>query len=464
MKYLDTMKIKILNFQPENIFIIIGLIYGLAFLFITPPLYVIPDEGAQFYKAIGLNQGYIIPEKNGYEAGVYVPQNMIETVKNTFNYRLTVNNISYDSGNHNTTLKFVDLSMLAVVTYSPVPYLMPVIALKIAAIFNTSSFATIYLARFANFFIWFILVYFAIRTIPVHKWVLLMLALMPMTLFEATSISADSLTIALSFLFIACTLRLALRDQNLSRINFLTVFILGFVLTLTKSIYSILLLLFLSIPVKNFVNYKEKYGAFLILFIPSIIASLYWVSLTNHFYRSVIPNWSLIQQINFIEQNPLKFLLLFPVTFLNSWQSYLCSFTGFIYPKEWFGDITLPLLISSFYFAVLVLVSLYDKGEVTINLKQKFVFITVILIFSLALMTFEFLTWNPVGSSIINGVQGRYLIPIAPLFFLLFYNQSKYLLKKKFPFKINYSFKLLVLSTITGILTFLLVIVFKFYY
>jgi len=44
------MRLKIINIPPETIFIIIGLIYGLAFLFITPPFFVVPDEAYHFTK------------------------------------------------------------------------------------------------------------------------------------------------------------------------------------------------------------------------------------------------------------------------------------------------------------------------------------------------------------------------------------------------------------------------------
>ena len=35
-------------------------------------------------------------------------------------------------------------------------------------------------------------------------------------------------------------------------------------------------------------------------------------------------------------------------------------------------------------------------------------------------MTMLYLSWDPVGYGTITGVQGRYFIPIAPLFFLVF--------------------------------------------
>ncbi len=65
----------------------------------------------------------------------------------------------------------------------------------------------IYLARFANLLLYVLIVYSAIKLTPVHKWVFFLLALMPMTLYEAASLSADSFTIAVSFLLIALFLK-----------------------------------------------------------------------------------------------------------------------------------------------------------------------------------------------------------------------------------------------------------------
>jgi len=36
----------------------------------------------------------------------------------------------------------------------------------------------------------------------------------------------------------------------------------------------------------------------------------------------------------------------------------------------------------------------------------------------------EYIAWTSVGQNTIEGVQGRYFIPVASLFFLLFYNKK----------------------------------------
>ncbi len=69
--------------------------------------------------------------------------------------------------------------------------------------------AIFYLGRLFNLAVWLGLVFLAIRSTPIFPWVLLALALLPMSIFQGASNSTDSLLIALSLLWIASTMRLA---------------------------------------------------------------------------------------------------------------------------------------------------------------------------------------------------------------------------------------------------------------
>jgi uncharacterized membrane protein len=80
--------------------------------------------------------------------------------------------------------------------YPPIPYIASASVMFIGKLLNFSPLDLIYPARLVNLFLYTLIVYMAIKLIPVHKWVLLLLALMPMTLYEAATLSADSFTIA----------------------------------------------------------------------------------------------------------------------------------------------------------------------------------------------------------------------------------------------------------------------------
>jgi len=49
--------------------------------------------------------------------------------------------------------------------------------------------------------------------------------------------------------------------------------------------------------------------------------------------------------------------------------------------------------------------------------------VTLVLIF-VGILIALYLSWTPVGYYLMEGVQGRYFIAMAPLLFLLFYNRA----------------------------------------
>ena len=112
-----------LNLQPQNIFLFLGLVYGITFLLVLPPLQV-PDGYAHFYKAYGISDGQLMPEKMGNNAGVYIPVDLLNTSgtiqekmklvvkeKHKLDMPFLFKESSIDNGNK----VFVDFSKIAVV-------------------------------------------------------------------------------------------------------------------------------------------------------------------------------------------------------------------------------------------------------------------------------------------------------------------------------------------------------------
>ena len=63
--------------------------------------------------------------------------------------------------------------------------------------------------------------------------------------------------------------------------------------------------------------------------------------------------------------------------------------------------------------------ALANEKEVFITKKQK-LWIGTIIFCGVVLIILSMLTWTDVGSKLFQGVQGRYFLPILPLFLLLF--------------------------------------------
>lgn len=378
---------KIRDIKPEIVFIIIGLIFGTSFLLINP-IFEVPDEPTHYLKSVQLSEGHVLTEKSKV---------------------------------------FVDL-------YSPVPYIVSASVIFIGNLFNLSGLVLFYLGRLANLFFYILIVFMAIKFTPVMKWVFLLLGLMPMTLYEAGSFSADGFSIAISFLLIAFFFKLSFDDKItvIDRKDIFIIFILGIMLGLSKQVYILLLLLFFIIPAYKFESKKKMYINFFRISLSCILIMMGWLVLVKGVYVPISSQVSAQGQIFFILSNPIAFLAAFLNTISLHLQYYFVSFVGTFGWVDTGLDTPLPNILIYAYLIVLILVSLLDKDDLNINLNQKFISLITLLITFVSIFTSEYLLWTVVGHSTIDGIYGRYFIPIAPLFFLLLYNKKiEYDLKAK---------------------------------
>lgn len=435
------MRNKSITINPQIIFLIIGLIYGLSFLLVTPPFQV-GDEGEHFDKSLYLSEGHIIPEKLGNKVGYYVPESADNLKLKSYtalkdkHEKIKMNNILsliHQPLNDSVTAFTSVVSTTAIITYSPIPYLASAFAIKIGEILNFSPIILLYVGRLANLLVWLFLIYLAIKITPVHKWVLLMLSLMPMTIFQGASLSADSFTIAISFLFIAVFLKFSFDSEKkeIDNKDICILSILMLILSLAKSFYFILACLFFLIPAEKFKSKRKMFLIFTFLFISCFAISNTWSLAVNSFYAPIAHYVSIPGQISFILSNPLSF----PDALINTFSTKNILFPiigSFVGNLGWNAVNVLNWLIL-IYLSMLTLTALLDKNHMVINFERKLIiFITFSIVFILICASM-YITGTPVGQNTIGAIAGRYLIPIAPLLFLLFYNNKiKFNIKKGF--------------------------------
>lgn len=431
---------KLLGIKPQKVFLIIALIYGLSFLFINPPLQVI-DEASHYDKILYLTDGNVIPEISGHHAGYYIPESAYNLQLNFYSKYRNLDKINLDNilpllNQHlNDTNKVftASISGASIITYSPIPYLASALIIVIGKLFDTSPLILMYIGRLANLLIYITLIYMAIRILPVHKWVLLMLALLPMALYQGASLSADSFTIAISFLVIAIFLKFSL-DNSINEIKFKGIsilFVLILLLALSKQTYYFLIFLFFLIPVRKFGSMKRMVTIFILLFFSTFGISFIWNTALSGFYLPIISQVSIPEQTSYILKNPLNFIHVFINTILN-WSILSNIIRSFVGNLGW-NFVKIPDWLVVIYLSILTLTCLLDKNDIIINLKEKLtLLITLILIFILICISM-YITGTPVAQNTISAIAGRYFIPIAPLIFLLFYNNKiKYEIKNGF--------------------------------
>ena len=199
------------------IFVCLGSLLGVAFALLNPPLQA-PDEGPHLFRAYDVSQGHCIaalqtpiPTSLTRLELIYPPrvETMRRIAKSEF-LRLRQEPLHPEA----TELK----GNAGLNQYSCIPYLPAAVAIAAARRIHGAATTVIYAARIANLAIYLFFVYIALRLLPDFQVVVFLLALMPTTLYEASSISIDGMVISSAFVFFAAVLRLGF-DQRI-RIRF----------------------------------------------------------------------------------------------------------------------------------------------------------------------------------------------------------------------------------------------------
>ncbi|MDR2544838.1 MAG: DUF2142 domain-containing protein, partial [Methanobrevibacter sp.] len=174
----------LIKMKIEVIFLVFALIFGSMFAVINPP-FISLDEGAHFVKAFDVSQGHIIPS-NG--PTIDIPKSIfsipgIRGLNNNLVYSISDSKkfdyIPYLKIPFNIK-DTIEIGQRNTNVYMPLPYLATALVIKIGEFFNISPLVLLYFGRLINLLFYIVVVYFAIKIVPIGKYIFLLLALMPM--------------------------------------------------------------------------------------------------------------------------------------------------------------------------------------------------------------------------------------------------------------------------------------------
>jgi uncharacterized membrane protein len=200
------------------------------------------------------------------------------------------------------------------------------------------------------------------------------------------------------------------------------VFILGVLLAFVKPPYFLLVFLFLLIPRSKFRTNKEYYFVFAALALVVLVIALSWTMMqSTNSYVPTRPSIVSEGQVSFILHHPYTaaYILFKSIKYYKEiWLS------GLVGTFDWF-ETGLPLWVAYLFLFTLIGTAVLDKDKgVTIRNRHKLLMFVIAALMFFGLLGILWLSLTSVGHSIIQGVQGRYWIPLAPLPLLLFYNQA----------------------------------------
>ncbi len=446
------------NKMHYNILVLV-IILGVFFALFTPILDT-PDETEHFAKPLHmLNGGFITSTADG---GSYLSDSFQTVNLNKGNTILnnTLQGVPYDT--HSTKELWGSGQFFF-------GYLPQTLGLGIARLFNADILTMFYMGRILNVLVYGIFAFFAVKIAPKFKLYLSVLAIMPMALIISGSYNSDGLIYGLCLLFGGYLLDLIY--NRTFKISFRNILIFSIIMALiVMKKYSLMpfVLLILFIPKERFISKKTKYLGFLFsaCFALAVMLVLFMINVALNMDVSgeqtsaLAPGGvndrgaSMYGQLAFILQNPSVAYSVFTKT--------IAGFLGDNLMQTFsLGWLTYDVysIFAIIYFAFLAVVafsySRYEhEGMVAQNTSMSLInrggILIIIMFVILTTYLMLYLSWTAVGAATIEGVQGRYFVPI--LFLLPLIGQNVFPVVSKEAYtrsKINVMFVAILLASVT---------------
>lgn len=411
---------------PEWLFLLFALIGGLVLVALIPPL-AGGNEEMNFQRAAMIANGHLLVKPAALPGGL---ADLLDVTDRTFTEgKQPPLHYSRQQFDQVAALKLradqprvVQPNPIAVL--NPVSYLAQAPVMAIGEAVGLSPPAIFYLGRLAGLLTGIALTFFGIRTIPVHKHGLAALALLPPILFSRSTLDADQLTNGLAFLFIAMAVGGIAATGAIRWRTIVALAVAAFLLAQAKSAYLLLPLLTVAIPGQRFGSGSRKAAACALIAVPGILTSIGWMLLLKltYFTDLTYRTWSGVvqphQQLIAVLAHPFGYAaVLFRTVFT----------TPFI-PRavvEFFGVFGPPVQLPAeliIVLAGLAMAALLSGDRVAVPALQtwpaKGLAIAIAAVTLLLILTLLYLQWTRFGSPVIDGFNGRYLYPLAPLLLL----------------------------------------------
>lgn len=407
---------KLKHWRIEKVFLILGLLIGTLYVFISPMSAQV-DESGHFLRAYELAEGnflsegepYVVEETSKVMGTTYVPYNVWAAASRAEDggaedYARVFSRISVKAeGDYRYAQNYID-------GYSIFNYLPQVSGILIGEkMLGLPIIPTMYFCRLLNMVCCVLALYLCIKYIPVMKKTVFLIGMFPMTMNLFASLSADGSIICAGIALI--TFVLYAREKMRRRLgwkDFLLLLFICLVLTVTKPIYAFLCLIVFWLPKERFKSNKQK--MWFIVLLGGI--TLGCVLLQMGLEPMVVDEYGArAAQTATLMNSPWYVLWQTFRSLVDGAHEYISwTIGGFL--EEWFQvELYPPYIIVLMVFFVLALFE--QEGRMPKSLRifaGSTLVVTTLVIFAL-----EFLIWTKTDDEFIMGAQGRYFLPVLLL-------------------------------------------------
>lgn len=413
--------------ELSRTYFILAVLTGMFYSFIFPALSM-PDEATHFGQAYKISStilgqpvydenGYIMLRADDYDSMTYLHN--IDTLSEWYESTIRGSSTELVSSDRNYSISI----------RSKYAYVVPALGVTVARILNLSGKILLSLGRFFNLLFTAAIIACAIRITPRFKLFMSAIGLLPETILLMNSYSYDALNVAMSILVVAFFMYLYEKEN----ICIKDILVFGGLLLLyipIKVVYLPFVLLLLLLP-KSKIRINIKPRTIFCIAILAMVSVVLLGILNLPFVTALVlgqeggddSNIPVLINMSYVLQNPRRVVIMYGRTLIECAYAYFQSMIGTIYSAGRFGNLvgySAPAWICIAVFNILT-ISLFGVEDNIINYRKKRVVITLIIILG---CSFAVATSMLFGCTLtiyrkIEGIQGRYFLPLLSLLPLL---------------------------------------------
>lgn len=307
----------------------------------------------------------------------------------------------------------------APVKTTPAAYLAPALGIALSRILSVNGMILAFAGRFFNLLFFALMVYGSMKVLPFGKTLMWGISLLPMSLHLAASYSYDTFLMGMCFFFGSYCMYLAYAKPVVQKRDIVILAVLAAAFGPCKMVYAVMLGFALLIPVKKFGGWKNwmiSAGTVLAAFAVSMVLVNRSTIATYASGSDNYVSWAAEEgfSIPLIIHNPLLYVRIMYNSLIHLGDEWTLQLLG-----SSLGNLdpvlSVPFFVSLVMGTCLVLLSIRTAGEALYMKGKQKVWICFLAAACLAgLMTAMLVGWTPLSSTVIEGVQGRYLIPVIP--------------------------------------------------
>lgn len=380
-----------------------------GFYVVINPILDTPDEIAHLGRAYYVSEGNFSMEEN--YSDIFISKDFDLINKDIYKNFSETNLADYKHTNDKVNAP----QLSATNTNLFITYLPQAFGLLLGKVFNLNLYLTFLMGRFFNLVVYALLVKKALELASKWQIPLAFIACMPMMIFLAASYNPDAISMGIIFITLALFIKMTQKEVILKKDLFIFTLLCSLLSTIKLPYVALIGLLFFLKP-QNYSRKKFFSLSIMCLAVTGMISVIWLLS-----YLNVIPVHrpegvdAVAQLKNILSSAGLFIKVSVSATFMNiNRYTMLFSFGWLSYESIEIG------ILHLFTFGV---ICLSYPLKLKLSKLSKLGLLIIAVAISVLINLSQYLTWTPVGTEYILGVQGRYFIGVYAMF-PLFLNQQ----------------------------------------